>query len=340
MKKFLCLILSLTILFSFSSCKNNNTPIEPSNTVESDTVNSNNEALDENKELSLLYGEKVTLQGTMIKNNSSPIGYSLKLNDVYNITIKDGDLTENFECETVNFYAETEANGNYNFENLIDKSCVVTASLENYRGAGELYFLNPTIKVDGVEAEKNKSINKKYSTAPLLAEGEYILPESFDINGRVSLDKVSYGYTEGNVPKDPYRLSLTLKPTKNNWYFIHRIYMDVLIFDENDEQIKSYHTEYAGHELSKNQQVIENLGFDNLNPMNQGYHIKENWSDFPSNAYSAAILISFDVFAKIEFGIYSNGNNVTVAPYELRYVEPQVFDSYVDINNGRVFEHR
>ena len=276
----------------------------------------------------------------MIKNDSSPIGYSLKLDDVYNITIKDGDLTENFECEIVNFYAETEVNGNYKFENLIDKSCVVTASLENYRGAGKLYFLNPTIKVDGVEAKKNKSTNKKYSTAPLLAEGEYILPKSFDINGRVSLDKVSYGYTEGNVPKDPYRLSLTLKPTKNNWYFIHRIYMDVLIFDENDEQIKSYHTEYAGHELSKNQQVIENLGFDNLNPMNQGYHIKENWSDFPSNAYSAAILLSFDVFAKIEFGIYSNGNNVTVAPYELRYVEPQVFDSYVDINNGRIFEHR
>ena len=118
MKKFLCLALSLVIIFSFSSCKNSNTPIEPSNTVESDNVNSYNEALDEDKELSLLYGEKVTLQGTMIKNDSSPIGYSLKLDDVYNITIKDGDLTENFECEIVNFYAETEANGNYNFENF------------------------------------------------------------------------------------------------------------------------------------------------------------------------------------------------------------------------------
>ena len=88
MKKFLCLALSLVIVISLSSCKNSNTPIEPSNTVESDNVNSYNEALDEDKELSLLYGEKVTLQGTMIKNNSSPIGYSLKLNDVYNITFK------------------------------------------------------------------------------------------------------------------------------------------------------------------------------------------------------------------------------------------------------------
>ena len=46
MKKFLCLALSLVIVISLSSCKNSNTPIEPSNTVESDNVNSYNEALD------------------------------------------------------------------------------------------------------------------------------------------------------------------------------------------------------------------------------------------------------------------------------------------------------
>lgn len=237
-------------------------------------------------------------------------------------------------------YDDTELNGNYIFEQLQNKKCSVYATLENFRGAGQLYLLNPKIYIDGQEATKNKVNNKKVSEAPLLAEGVYILPDSFDINGKVSLDKVSYGYTEGNTPKDPYRLSIVLKPTDKNWYFIHRIYMDVLIFDKNDEQIKSYHTEYAGHELSKNMKVIENLGFDNLYPGNQRYHIKENWSDFPTNAYSAAVLLSFDVFAKTEFGIYSNGHNVKVAPYELRYVEPQVFDAYVDINNGRLFQNR
>ena len=67
-----------------------------------------------------------------------------------------------------------------------------------------------------------------------------IIPNSFELYGRMSLDKTSYVGTHGDVPFDPYRLSVTLKTKKDNIYFIQKIYMDVLVFDEYGETIKEY----------------------------------------------------------------------------------------------------
>lgn len=180
---------------------------------------------------------------------------------------------------------------------------------------------------------------RSYSTAPALPKDVHIIPDSFDIYGRMGLDEVLYGYYEGDTPKDPCRLSLTLRAMDKNWYFIQTIYMDTLIFDENGESLKSYHTEYTCHEMQKNLDVIEKYGLDNLLPINQRYTIKENWDDFPDNAYSAAILLSFDVFAKTEYGINYPDYSISVPAYELRYVEPQVFDAYADISDGKIIEH-
>ena len=178
-----------------------------------------------------------------------------------------------------------------------------------------------------------------YSNAPTLAKGYTIIPSSFEIYGRMSLDKVSYVGTNGYIQFDPYRITLSIKPNEDNWFFIQKIYMDTLIFDEDGEIIKNYHNEYDGHNIQENFDVIEILGFDNLYPPNPKYSIKilENWDDFPENAYSAAILLSFDVFAKTEYGAWSPDYDVTVPAYEIRYIEPQVFISVIDINDGRLF---
>lgn len=227
----------------------------------------------------------------------------------------------------------------YDSSSSSNSSSISSSSTETQHTTPEIASsYNSSEETDDSTIEPESS--RLYSTAPILAENWCIIPDSFDIYGRVCLDKPAYWYYEGDVPKDPYRLTLTLKATNKNWYFIQRIYMDTLIFDINGETIKSYHTEYACHDMTENLNKIETWGFDNSNPMNQGYRIKENWSDFPENAYSAAVLLSFDVFAKTEFGISTPDYNITVPPYEIRYVMPQAFDSFMNINGGILFEHR
>ena len=89
---------------------------------------------------------------------------------------------------------------------------------------------------------------------------------------------------------------------------------------------------------------LEALGFDNSNPAtNEEYNIIENWEDFPPNAYSSIVLLSFDIFSNREHTYAragEDGFSITVPAYEVRYVGPQVFDSFININNGKLFEHR
>lgn len=349
MKKLLVIFLSIILAFSFCACNTAKENTDTSTTVSEepdDYLNASTAVVDtfetKNTEFTVNYGEKITVEGVLSKNETSFPEYCLKLNDSVSITLEN----EKFVCTTLYFYDDTEANGNYDFEKLNNSNCVVTASLENYRGGRELFLLEPTIIVDGEEAETQSSLNDKsyiesaeYSTAPILAKGHYIIPDSFDIYGRVSLDEISYGYYEGNTPKDPYRLSIVLTSTENNWYFIQKVYMDTLIFDKQGEVIKKYHTEYICHKMEENLDLLETWGMDNLNPQNQRYQIKENWNDFPENAYSAAVLLSFDVFAKTDFSIHTPDNSINVSPYEIRYVEPQAFDAFVDVVEGKLFEN-
>lgn len=170
-----------------------------------------------------------------------------------------------------------------------------------------------------------------------------IIPNSFELYGRMSLDKVSYTGTNGGVPFDPYRLTIGIQAKKNNIYFIQKIYMDVLVFDKYGESIKEYHEEYEWENVENNLKLIERFGFDTLYPpTNDIYKIRENWIDFPQNAYSVAVLLSFDIFSNRDHGYTKAGEggfSITVPAYEVRHIGPQVFDSFVNINEGIFFEH-
>lgn len=83
------------------------------------------------------------------------------------ITFIDGDLTEYFVFETLYFYVEPDYNGNYDFEKIVNNFCTVTACLENYRGAGNLYLLDPIITIDGAEATKNPEVPVTENSEPI-----------------------------------------------------------------------------------------------------------------------------------------------------------------------------
>ena len=104
--------------------------------------------------IEIKHDEQLTVEGTIILNESSFPEYCLKLDKNTAITLYDGDFSENFECNTLYFYDEADINGNYNYNQLENKKCIVTACLENYRGGGELFLLNPTIMIEGKEAEQ------------------------------------------------------------------------------------------------------------------------------------------------------------------------------------------
>ncbi len=106
-------------------------------------------------QLTVNYGDPISFEGTILRNDENFPEYCLKLNKKFSITLVDGDMTENFVCDTLYFYQDTEYNGGYDFSRIENKNCTVTASLENYRGGGDLYLLNPII----AEGEKDIGIS-------------------------------------------------------------------------------------------------------------------------------------------------------------------------------------
>ena len=110
------------------------------------------------KQTEVGFGESFTAEGVIVSNERSFPSYCLKLDKKISITLLDEEYSEEFDCDTLYFYDEPYLNGNYNYSQLEDKKCTVTAELENYRGGGDLFLLNPTITPTGNETEVDNSI--------------------------------------------------------------------------------------------------------------------------------------------------------------------------------------
>ena len=148
-------------------------PIE--NKSEDDQTNSEHIMVD--------IGEEIVLEGTILRNDDSFPSYCLKLNENLSITLKDGDFTESFICDTLYFYQDTEYNGGYDFSKLENTMCTVTASLENYRGGGDLFLLNPII----AEQEHNANTQVDDAAIEIISvrpsnDGMYNLTIDYKIN--------------------------------------------------------------------------------------------------------------------------------------------------------------
>lgn len=109
--------------------------------------------------------EKIVVEGTIVQTHKSFPQYCLKLNQNLSITLKDGESTESFVCDTLYFYQDAEYNGGYDFSKLENATCIVTASLENYRDGGNLFLLNPVITTD----EQNTNIQLNDTTIKILS---------------------------------------------------------------------------------------------------------------------------------------------------------------------------
>lgn len=92
--------------------------------------------------------ESITVEGVIEQNTDVFPQYRLKLNEPIIIAFKEYGEDYEFNCDYLYFYDEADVNGGYDFASLVGHSCVVTATLEDYRGGSELYFLEPVIEFE------------------------------------------------------------------------------------------------------------------------------------------------------------------------------------------------
>ncbi len=91
--------------------------------------------------------DKITVKGYVERNTTEFPIYRFRLSKPITVTFKEYGEDEVFTCSYLYFYDDTELNGNYPFGDMVDagREYSVTASLEDYRGGGDLFFLNPTM---------------------------------------------------------------------------------------------------------------------------------------------------------------------------------------------------
>ena len=90
--------------------------------------------------------ESVVVSGTIAKTGQTFPTFCLQLSNEYKITLKEIDSSQEYNCTCLYFYDDPQVNGGYDYNSLLDKKVTVTAQLEDYRGAGELYLCNPIIR--------------------------------------------------------------------------------------------------------------------------------------------------------------------------------------------------
>ena len=90
--------------------------------------------------------ESVVVSGTIAKTGQTFPTFCLQLSNEYKITLKEIDASQEYNCTCLYFYDDPQVNGGYDYNSLLDKKVTVTAQLEDYRGAGELYLCNPIIR--------------------------------------------------------------------------------------------------------------------------------------------------------------------------------------------------
>ena len=93
----------------------------------------------------LSMSDTITVEGFIEENSDAFPLYRFKLVEPIHIILKEFD--EEFIYEYLYFYDDEELNGGVDYASLVDSRCSVTASVENYRGGGNLFLLNPIISI-------------------------------------------------------------------------------------------------------------------------------------------------------------------------------------------------
>ncbi len=104
-----------------------------------------NDEPDSSNSFVVSFTDTITVDGVIEKNIDIFPQYRLKLSVPVHITLPEYD--EEFDCEYLYFYDDAELNGGYNYADLIGANCEVVASVENFRGGGQLFFVYPEVTV-------------------------------------------------------------------------------------------------------------------------------------------------------------------------------------------------
>lgn len=97
-------------------------------------------------ELSL--NEEIVVSGVIEKNDGSFPDYRLHIYPTLSIVFTDDESDVVYTCDYLYFYNEPELNGNYPLKDFLGETCNITATLEDYRGGGDLFLLNPVITMN------------------------------------------------------------------------------------------------------------------------------------------------------------------------------------------------
>ena len=136
----LCLI--ITILFTLSACSTNTQKVNSAGS--SDNI------------YNIKSNEVIHINGIIAKTNADFPKYCIKLDNPITVQISDQFDVKKYTCSTLYFYDNDEVNGNYDFDSIINQRCNITSKIENYRGAGRLFLLEPQIKYQGKEVSKKE----------------------------------------------------------------------------------------------------------------------------------------------------------------------------------------
>lgn len=142
-KQMIVLSIIILLLFTLSACS--------TNTQKTDSANSNDTIFN------IKSNEAININGIIAKTNTDFPKYCIKLDKPITIQISNQFDAEKYTCSALYFYDDNEVNGNYDFDSIIGQRCNVISKIENYRGAGRLFLLEPHIKYHGKEVSKKES---------------------------------------------------------------------------------------------------------------------------------------------------------------------------------------
>ena len=120
--------------------------------------------------------DEVEVKGIIEQNINAFPNYRLKLDTPVSIVFEEYGDDEIFHCEYLFFYNEPELNGGYDFATLVGKSCMVKATLEDYRGGEQLFFLMPAIQseLSNDNISMGESDNSSFTKLPFSKHKAFI----------------------------------------------------------------------------------------------------------------------------------------------------------------------
>ncbi len=146
MKRVFLILISMTVIFCISACS-----------YDTKTRQENRSQ----HEYNIKADEQIEIEGIIKNSNLTSPQYCLKLDNPITVYISNQFDTEEYVCSELYFYDESELNGNYDFKSVLNQRCIVSSKVENFRGVGQLFLLEPKIKCEGKEIQQ-----KQYETVP------------------------------------------------------------------------------------------------------------------------------------------------------------------------------